>query len=595
MFLKVGPFASVSLILFTGNIFAQDNLPTELPPVASPVVEDQAADAGTAPAEVRFTTQREMNDHQLEILRDRGVDVSDAFWDLGIYPSLYGLEADPDLDGFLSARTSRRTLQLSDVVVSRRDLLPVPHNIDNFTSHNLLGADYSPIGVSGRLLGTGSAFSGRGFLNGDAPQEDQGLIFGLTVNQDFAAIYDSGFVPVNGDNKSLFDIQNLSLGSPLEGQYQTFEKQSFSQWDLQHKNLGGLLHAQAEISVDLTEAHDNPVRSLFGRAMSLDGGALSIPGGTLDVLIGLEGTMFGDKDSVPRSIVSDVVPIGVPGYIMDGDGLARPAKQVRVNLAMNSGWEFGLAVEDEEDPTREVTAPANATVLKRYPNLVSRIRYTRDHNSFQVAALVRGLGFDGPDPAIAEQFVTGWGVSGQARWQSEDRWTSYFLGVTGGNGLGSYLFGSGSAAATDLSGQLRAISSVGAYAGIQRLWQTRQVDDKVAPGLWSNAGYSYLQTETLTGMAGDTNRRLQQAWINTVWQINGNVALGLEYIYGERQVRDGREADNHRVQFVFRLTTAPGQTEETTTSRRRVGAHALRQDTYETESGPRNRASHRAL
>jgi hypothetical protein len=126
-----------------------------------------------------------------------------------------------------------------------------------------------------------------------------------------------------------------------------------------------------------------------------------------------------------------------------------------------------------------------------------------------------------------------------------------YVGVVGGQGIGDYLNGLATAAVQDADG-FRALTEIGAYTGLAHLWLT---DEKSHPKLWSNAAYGYLFTDTAATTDSPTER-MQQAWANVIWQVNMNWALGLEYHFGMREVADGREGENHRIQFVMKFGTA---------------------------------------
>lgn len=64
-------------------------------------------------------------------------------------------------------------------------------------------------------------------------------------------------------------------------------------------------------------------------------------------------------------------------------------------------------------------------------------------------------------------------------------------------------------------------------------------------------GYSNAKSSPLMPvMAGDT---IHNSGINLIWSPRPGFGIGLEYDYGERQVRDGTSGENHRVQFAIQF------------------------------------------
>jgi len=253
-----------------------------------------------------------------------------------------------------------------------------------------------------------------------------------------------------------------------------------------------------------------------------------------DALGGLYWSTFSNQAVLPETIVTDAVPAGAIGR--------RKQLQLHYTWKFDSGWSMASAIER---PTiDDFTMPTGATALRRYPDLVGRVRYQPDHwQAAQVATLVRQMGFE--DASGFEEFATGWGVSGTLNmytWGADN----VRVGCSGGEGLGSYLFGlAGAKSAAFPSGtELEPLENFGCFAGYEHYW-TRS--------LWSNFAYGFCESETIPGVA-DSAKQSQNAWTNLLYDIvPGKIAVAVEYQYGLREVANGIEGDNHHIQFAFQV------------------------------------------
>jgi hypothetical protein len=196
--------------------------------------------------------------------------------------------------------------------------------------------------------------------------------------------------------------------------------------------------------------------------------------------------------------------------------------------------------------------------IGRYPTLIGRLHWADSHDwrynsSLHVAGLLRAMGRE--DAGFEEDFEAGWGVSVMAKLRPgmADRHTCYLGGVVG-EGIGNYMFGlshdsgptpaDNKPAAGPTGGRLRALTNYGCHVGYSYAWNNCSA---------TNFGYGYAYAESTADMPSTSARMLQNSWVNHQVKINDLVAMGLEYHYGTREVRDGTQGDNHRVLFVMQV------------------------------------------
>ena len=87
----------------------------------------------------------------------------------------------------------------------------------------------------------------------------------------------------------------------------------------------------------------------------------------------------------------------------------------------------------------------------------------------------------------------------------------------------------------------RSLEAIGAFGALHHRWTKRWQSDFY---------YGYLHVESTPLTAGDA---VQNGGINLIWSPRPGFGIGVEYDYGERQVREGTSSENHRVQFAIQF------------------------------------------
>jgi hypothetical protein len=179
------------------------------------------------------------------------------------------------------------------------------------------------------------------------------------------------------------------------------------------------------------------------------------------------------------------------------------------------------------------------------------LRYSGDDNwpTYHVAGIVRQ--FAVRNASGIDESAVGWGLSGVARVRSEAN--VFFAGLTGGSGLGDNLFGIDVAAVRFPTTGIRTFPTVGGYAGYSRLWL---INPDHSPRLWSNVAYGIVHADLgPPTQLVDSNRLVQQTWVNLIYSLGENASLAMEYQYGMRETNARNEGDDHRFQVAVNVTT----------------------------------------
>ena len=235
---------------------------------------------------------------------------------------------------------------------------------------------------------------------------------------------------------------------------------------------------------------------------------------------------FMDPSALPQTVAL-TAPSGVI--------FKRPA-MMRWSQSMGERWSTQLAVEE---PQNDVALASGGQDLKRYPILVSTLRFSdQTLGHIQLGGILRRPGYK--DATGNKDFVTGWGLNLTGATRFGDN--KLVGGLVYGDGVGNYLGGfarSRTAAGLSRSGDLKSLREYGAYAGYQHFWPRH---------FKSTLAYGIADVNNASGMGGGAVKRTQTASANLIWSPLERFGVGFEYLYGQRENEDGSDGDDHRVQ-----------------------------------------------
>ena len=234
---------------------------------------------------------------------------------------------------------------------------------------------------------------------------------------------------------------------------------------------------------------------------------------------------FTDPSAVPQTI--DVE--GAVSNVNRRQGL------IRLDLPLgDSGWSCAIALED---PNLNVEIPIGVVGQGRTesPDIITRIRLDQDWGETQTAFVYRRLGFQ-PDGGRVIT-VDAWGVNltGSIRLTEHTR---VYSQITLGEGIGSYR-GAADVVATG-STTAALLPTFGWMVGCKQQWSRR---------LTSNATFSQLTNDDLSGQPPTNLRQTEYLAINLVFNPYERVFAGVEYLHGVRENINRERADANRLQF----------------------------------------------
>jgi hypothetical protein len=204
-----------------------------------------------------------------------------------------------------------------------------------------------------------------------------------------------------------------------------------------------------------------------------------------------------------------------------------------------------------------ITAPHVGKNIQDVPDFTGNVRYDGPYGHVQVAGIARKLTFQ---PAVGSTLDTlGYGVNLTGTWHPwamiwgapekfEDRncWErSRFLGQYAvGRGINRYIQdvnGLGLDATFDPVHGFRAIPSYGWFLAYEQWWANKWASNfTVGGGTWSDL------TDTLPE---NTYRHATYYSANLIWLPVERLGVGLEYLYGTRENKDGESGHAHRIQL----------------------------------------------
>lgn len=198
----------------------------------------------------------------------------------------------------------------------------------------------------------------------------------------------------------------------------------------------------------------------------------------------------------------------------------------------------GAAIDAGQTQILDPAFAANVHSWNRYPDLTGQYRMDGGWGHFQVAGILRWLGFDTPDKSLSGH-DTGWGVnlSGAIRTVGKD---SVLLQLAYGEGISNYFNDGGVDLAPSGAGSAEALPILGALVYYDHYWSDK----------WSSSiGYSVTSQDNSAGQLPDAYKQGQYASVNLLYYPAKNVMVGGEFLWGERENNNGASGNDNRLQF----------------------------------------------
>jgi DcaP outer membrane protein len=247
-------------------------------------------------------------------------------------------------------------------------------------------------------------------------------------------------------------------------------------------------------------------------------------------LFGQAWSTFQNVGALPDSL--DFIGV-TPGTVFDRQPQIRWSK---------GGWQIAV-----EQPETTVTSATGGRVLAgddTIPDVVARYNLTRDWGSLSAAGIVRNLQISNDDFGTGDDSALGYGLSLSGKIKVGAGDDIRFM-ATAGDGLGRYIgLNIVNDAAVDAQGKLDPIFTWSGFAAYQHRWGKR---------LRSSVAGSYFKADNPVLLT--TNQVTDESWnalANLIWNPVDPLDIGIELLYAERTLEDGRSGDLRRLMISSR-------------------------------------------
>lgn len=273
-------------------------------------------------------------------------------------------------------------------------------------------------------------------------------------------------------------------------------------------------------------------------------------------------SLFMDYDAYP-----DVLDYqGPPGMILMRQPVAALKICVNDRLTVNLGveqpysdiiWDDGTGAGFVTTPgTGIITAAGVSRNVQDVPDVTGNVRYKSDYGHLQVAGIARKLTFQ---PGVGEtETKVGYGVnvtgtfhpwlacSGCVPEKASDRTPlqkSRFLGQFAvGRGINRYMNdvnGLGLDAVFEPANGFDTLRTTGWYGCYEHFWSDKWI---------SNILYGEVDTELADALPDNTYKKAKYFAVNLIWLPVERMGVGVEYLIGERENKNGESGTAHRLQ-----------------------------------------------
>jgi hypothetical protein len=244
-------------------------------------------------------------------------------------------------------------------------------------------------------------------------------------------------------------------------------------------------------------------------------------------LVGQTWSTLTHRAALPNTLdmVGDVASVG------------RRQTQVRWTRSWaEDRWSFSASLEDPRTAVDDdLLLLGNPRTIG--PDVIGRLRYSRDRFQIQLGGVNRRLGFQPTGREVLPFWGSGVNLTGYLDVSDKNR---CYGGLLWGEGIGSYRDLPDLALTSPNSG--RPLESISWYSGLSHHWSDR----------WTtNLTYSQGDVRNTAQQPDGSINRLQYLAVNLIFQPTPYTFVGSELLWGMRRNLDGAEQDASRVMFSF--------------------------------------------
>jgi hypothetical protein len=260
----------------------------------------------------------------------------------------------------------------------------------------------------------------------------------------------------------------------------------------------------------------------------------------------LKRLLAGQTNTVFMDI--DVFPNVIDYWGPNGEIFIRNP-QLRYTPIRRDGKSVAISIEQpgsavDAGNVEENFPELNVQGRNKYPDLVAHYREEGSQGHYQIAGILRNLAFedrDSPDGEPSDEKVGG-GFSASVVTKVFKR-DKIYAQATYGWGISSYFNDGGIDLAPDESKRATTVSSLGYQLYYEHPWSSKWT---------SSIGYSEHVQDNEAGQLGDAYHRGKYFSVNLLYSPVRYLLMGIEFLWGEREDKDGSTGDDSRVQVSFK-------------------------------------------
>lgn len=252
------------------------------------------------------------------------------------------------------------------------------------------------------------------------------------------------------------------------------------------------------------------------------------------LLVGQTWSNFIDLGSLPQMVEfnsSGAVPLLRQGQIRYTQPLGQSAS---LAVALENAQSLSFVASPAADFDRSVDVTANFTLRQPWGHVSARVaslEYKNDRDAKRGHAL-----------ALSGSFKLG------------ERDSLVYL-VSGGDGIGRYMFSSLAQGAIDVGGDIRLWKALGGHIGLSHAWNDQWRTNLVLSGTRFESDAVANAAQRAVGNPDFyPNETLRQVFLNTFWTPGKGVEYGLEYAWGRRETFNGETGKLGRVTAMARYS-----------------------------------------
>jgi len=282
-----------------------------------------------------------------------------------------------------------------------------------------------------------------------------------------------------------------------------------------------------ELPGDLRFYYNN---DFFGSGSGMAYRLKQLYGEFFNVTAGFTFSCFEDPDAWP-----DTVDFEGPNSVI----FARRAVG-RYLLPLSENWQMNFGVEAPGVEIDQNSTTNSFNNSSRFPDLTSNVRWeTKDFGHIQLAGVIRDLSTHGSGSGSQHEIGFGGNLAASVNVFAKD---SFQVQLTAGKGIFRYMNDDfiNNDAAFNEEGDLRAIPTYAVMGAYTHHW---------CDAFRSTVSYGYVRLDNESTQGPDAYHLTHYASANLIWQIRKRLSVGVEALYGRKEVQSGATGDVWRFQM----------------------------------------------